>query len=166
MTTNSGVSQRQVRSGGAHRVPRRRSAVTRTVAAGGVVVCMGAAYEVTAPTVHALSIVFRTPEANGSTDEVRVNILHGNIFDPQLGLLGANVSNNSTTGKGTTSTANNPLVDNFIFDNPITRLINAVLNAEFVFGPAAAGHQQRDSDQLLLLQHLQSAGQHLRRERQ
>jgi hypothetical protein len=103
------------------------------------VVCIGAVYEVTAPTVHALSIVFRTPQANGTTDETRINVLHGNIFDPQLGILGGNVSNNSTTGAGATSTANNPLVNNPLFNNPITRLINSVLNAEFVIGGGASG---------------------------
>jgi hypothetical protein len=139
MIPGNGSSRRQLTSTGVHRRPRKRSALTRTVAAGGVVVCMGAAYAVTAPTVHALSIVFRTPEANGTTNEVRVNILHGNIFDPQLGLLGPNVSNNSTTGNGTISTANNPLVDNFIFDNPIMRLLNDLLSAEIVIGGAAAG---------------------------
>lgn len=139
MTRNSGYGRQAGVSGAAHRRPRKRSPLTRVVAAGGAVVCIGAAYEVTAPTVHALSIVFHSPDASGNTNEVRVNVLHGNIFDPQLGLLGANVSNNSTSADGTTSTANNPLVNNFIFDNPITRFWNAILNAEIVIGGAAAG---------------------------
>jgi hypothetical protein len=113
--------------------------VTRVVAAGGAVICLGAAYEITAPTVHALSFVFRTPDGSGHTNEMRINVLQGNIFDPQLGILGANVSNNSTTGNGTSSTPNNPLVNNPLFNNPVTRLINAVLNAEFVIGGAASG---------------------------
>jgi hypothetical protein len=139
MIRSGGYARQQEAATGAHRRPRKPSPLTRAVAAGAVVVCIGAAYEMAAPAVHALSIVFRTPDGQGNTNEVRVNILHGNIFDPQLGILGANVSNNSTTGDGAVSTPNNPLVDNFIFDNPITRLINAVLNAELVFGPAAAG---------------------------
>jgi len=139
MTRSSGYGRQPGMNMAAHRRPRKRSPLTRVVAAGGAVVCIGAAYEVTAPTVQALSIVFYSPDGSGSTNEVRVNILQGNIFDPQLGLLGANVSNNSTSANGTTSTANNPLVNNFFLDNPITRLINAVLNAEFVIGGAGTG---------------------------
>jgi hypothetical protein len=139
MTRSGGYGWQQDTTRGAHRKPRKRSPLTRAVAAGGAVVCIGSAYQLTAPAVHALSIVFRSPDGQGNTNEVRVNILHGNIFDPQLGLLGANVSNNSTSASGTTSTPNNPLVDNFIFDNPITQLINAVLNYELVIGGAASG---------------------------
>jgi hypothetical protein len=112
--------------------------LTRTVAAGGAVVCIGAAYEATAPTVHALSIVFYTPQANGTTNELRVDLAQGNIFDPQLGLLGSNVSNNSTTGKGAIGTSNNPLTY-LIVNNPIIRLLNTLWNREIVIGPAAAG---------------------------
>src|SRR2546421_6845848 len=136
MTRSSGYGRQQETTSGAHRRLGKRSPFTRAIAAGGAVVCIGAAYEVTAPTVHALSIVFRSPAGNGTTNEMRVNFLQGNIFDPQLGILGANVSNNSTTGSGASSTPNNPLVNNFVFDNPITLLINAVLNAEFVIGGA------------------------------
>jgi hypothetical protein len=141
MTPGSGIGDysRQVGKAAAHRRPRKRSALTRVVAAGGAVVCIGAAYEVTAPTVHALSIVFRAPDGNGGTNETRINILQGNIFDPQLGLLGPNVSNNSTSADGVKSTPNNFLVNNPIFDNPITRFINALLSAEIVIGGAASG---------------------------
>jgi hypothetical protein len=138
MTTDSGVSQRQLRGTGAHKAPRKRSVLTRTIAAGGAVVCIGAVYEMTAPTVHALSIVFRTPQANGTTDEVRINVLHGNIFDPQLG-LGVNASNNSTTPIGAFSTSNNPLVNNPVVNNPITRLLLSLWEREIVFGSAAGG---------------------------
>jgi hypothetical protein len=119
-------------------MPRKRSVLTRTVAAGGAIVCIGAAYEATAPTVHALSIVFYTPQANGTTNELRVDLAQGNIFDPQLGLLGSNVSNNSTSGNGTIGTSNNPL-SNLIINNPIIRLLNTLWNREIVIGPAAAG---------------------------
>ena len=141
MTPGSGINDgpRQVSTRAAHRRPRKRSALTRVVAAGGAVVCIGAAYEVTAPTVHALSIVFHSPATDGTTNETRINILQGNIFDPQLGFLGANVSNNSTGANGTTSTANNFLVNNPLFNNPIIQLIIAILNAEIVIGGAATG---------------------------
>jgi hypothetical protein len=135
---NSG-GQRPSSRTGSHRKPTTRSVLTRTIAAGGAVVCIGTAYQVTTPVAHALSIVFHNPDGNGGTNEVRVNVFQGNIFDPQLALLGANVSHNSTGSNGTISTANNPLVDNFIFNNPITQLINAILNAEIVIGGAASG---------------------------
>jgi hypothetical protein len=138
MTPGSGANRRQRRTSGAHRVPRRRSVLTRTVAAGGAIVCIGAAYEATAPAVHALSIVFYTPQANGTTNELRVDLAQGNIFDPQLGLLGSNVSNNSTSGNGAIGTSNNPL-SNLILNNPIIRLLNTLWNREIVIGPAAAG---------------------------
>lgn len=138
MTPGSGATRRQRRTSGAHRVPRKRSVLTRTVAAGGAIVCIGAAYEATAPTVHALSIVFYTPQANGTTNELRVDLAQGNIFDPQLGLLGSNVSNNSTSGNGAIGTSNNPL-SNLILNNPIIRLLNTLWNREIVIGPAAAG---------------------------
>jgi hypothetical protein len=139
MTRDGGLGRQQDISSGAHRRPRKRSAMSRAVAAGGAVICIGAVYEVTAPTVQALTIVFRSTGGTGQTNEVRVNILHGNVFDPQLGLLGANVSNNSTSSNGTFSTVGNPLVDNLLFNNPFTKLIDAFWNRELVFGPAASG---------------------------
>lgn len=138
MTPGSGANRRQRRTSGSHRMPRKRSVLTRAVAAGGAVVCIGAAYEATAPTVHALSIVFYTPQANGTTNELRVDLAQSNIFDPQLGLLGSNVSNNSTSGNGAIATSNNPL-SNLILNNPIIRLLNTLWNREIVIGPAAAG---------------------------
>jgi hypothetical protein len=139
MTWDRGEGRQQDISVGTHRRPRKRSALSRAIAAGGAVVCIGTVYEVTAPTVQALTIVFRSTDGTGQTNEVRVNILHGNVFDPQLGLLGANVSNNSTSSNGTFSTANNPLVNNLLFNNPFTKLIDAFWNRELVFGPAASG---------------------------
>jgi hypothetical protein len=139
MTPGSGAHRRQCRTSGAHRAPRKRSALTRTVAAGGAVVCIGAAYEATAPTVHALSIVFYNPQANGTTNELRVDLAQNNIFDPQLGILESNDSNNSTTGNGAIGTSNNFLVNNPIVNNPITRLLSSLWNREIVFGNAGAG---------------------------
>ena len=140
MTPGSGGRRRQVRQSGVHRKTReRRPILTRTVAAAAAVVCIGAAYEATAPTVHALAFVFRSPDGNGDTNEVRINILQGNIFDPQLNILGNNVSDNSSTAGGATSIGKNPLIDNFLIDNPITQFINKFWNQTLVFGSAAAG---------------------------
>lgn len=166
MIRDSGYSRQQDTSRGAHRTPRKRSPLIRAVAAGGAFVCLGAVYEVTAPTVHALSIVFRTPQADGSTNEVRVNVLHANVFDPQLGILGPNVSNNSTTGNGTISTANNPLVDNLLFNNPFTRLIEGLWNQELVFGRPAGSGPVNNVTQISFgsFNIFQPAGEHVRRE--
>jgi hypothetical protein len=140
MTPGSGGCRRQVRRSGAHRKTReRRPILTRTLAAAAAVVCLGAAYEATAPTVHALAIVFRTPDGNGNTNEVRINILQGNIFDPQLNILGNNVSDNSTSIGGAASIGKNPLVDNLLFNNPITQFIERFWNQTIVFGSAATG---------------------------
>jgi hypothetical protein len=140
MTPGSGRRRRQARRCGAHRKTRqRRPVLTRTIAAGAAIVSLGAAYEATAPTVHALAIVFRNPDGNGGTNEVRINILQGNIFDPQLAILGNNVSDNSSTAGGAVSTGKNLLVDNPFVNNPLTQLINRWWNQEIVFGPAASG---------------------------
>ena len=63
-----GASRRQRRRAGAHRKQRTRSrsALRRTVVVGGAVVCIGLAYEVSAPTGNALSIVIPVGGANGS----------------------------------------------------------------------------------------------------
>jgi len=98
MTPDDGAGRRRRKKRGAHRVPRKRSALTRVVAVGGAVVCIGVAYEVNTPTADALSIVIPVGDANGKGNTIQINILEGNIFDPQLGILGGNVSNNSTIG--------------------------------------------------------------------
>jgi hypothetical protein len=92
-----GACRRQRKKRGAHRALRKRSALTRIVAGGGAVVCIAVAYEVGTPIAEALSIVIPVGDA-GSGNTIRINILEGNIFDPQLGINGANVSNNSTSG--------------------------------------------------------------------
>ncbi len=78
-------------------MPRKRSAVTRAVAAGGAVACIGVAYELGTPIAEALSIVIPLGDTSGSGNTITINIFEGNIFDPQLG-LGGNLSNNTTMG--------------------------------------------------------------------
>lgn len=95
ISDRSGTGRRQVKKTGKHRKPgKQRSALTRTVAAGGAAVAIGVAYEVSAPLADALSIVFH----DGKGSATQLNIVEGNIFDPQLGLSGKNVSNNETLG--------------------------------------------------------------------
>ena len=83
---------------GIHRMPRKPSVMTRTVAAGGVAAggaacCLGLLGDGTAPTANAFSTTFVEP--NGTT--VQLNILQGNVILPQFG-LGGNSSNISTIG--------------------------------------------------------------------
>jgi hypothetical protein len=99
MTPDGNAAGRRQRTrSGAHRVPRKRSALARIVAGGGAVVCIAVAYEVSSPIAEALSIVIPVGDAGGSGNTIQINILEGNIFDPQLGINGGNVSNNSTVG--------------------------------------------------------------------
>jgi hypothetical protein len=79
---------------GAHRVPRKqRSVATRTAMAGGAAVCIGLLAEVNLPDAHALAILLAGP--NGTATQI--NILEGNIIDPQFNPFG-NVSHNTTIG--------------------------------------------------------------------
>jgi hypothetical protein len=90
--------RRQPKKTGAHRKRRKHhSALTRTVAAGGAAICIGAAYDLSTPTADALSILIPGRTVDGVGNTTRINIFEGNIFMPQLG-LGGNVSNNSTVG--------------------------------------------------------------------
>jgi hypothetical protein len=93
-------------TGGVHRAPRKRSALTRTAAVGGAVVCIGMAYELGAPTADALSMVIPLGDGNGTGNTLRINILEGNILNPQLGIARGNVSNNSTIGGVGTGSGN------------------------------------------------------------
>lgn len=86
------------RKAGAHRRPRkRRSLLTRTVAASGAALCIGAVYELGAPTAEALSILLPGRTVDGVSNATRINILEGNIFNPQFG-FGGTTSNNTTFG--------------------------------------------------------------------
>jgi hypothetical protein len=83
---------------GSHRMPRKPSVMTRTVAAGGVAAggaacCLGLLGDGTLPTANAFSASFVEP--NGTT--VQLNILQGNVILPQFN-PGGNSSNISTVG--------------------------------------------------------------------
>ncbi len=82
---------------GRHRAPRTHQRIlVRAVGVGGVAACIGLLAEVGAPDAEALSILL--PAGNGNATQI--NILEGNVFDPQFGLggNGSNTSHNSTIG--------------------------------------------------------------------
>ncbi|MBV9639894.1 MAG: hypothetical protein JO330_10120 [Mycobacteriaceae bacterium] len=88
---------------GMHSLPRSRSVVTRTIAAGGAAFCFGMVSDLTAPSANALSIVIPAGViGNGNTTQI--NILSGNIINPQIG--GQNLSNNSTIGNAASGNGN------------------------------------------------------------
>jgi len=114
------VGRGQRTAKGAHRkASKRRRVLTRTVAAGGAALCIGAAYEVSTPNADALSILL--PGRSGST--TRVNILEGNVFNPQLGIGGGSTSNNSTIGN--------------VWMNQGNNVINQLLSAQINLGGSA-----------------------------
>jgi hypothetical protein len=125
MTPNSAnARRRQPKKAGAHRRRRKhRSALTRTVAAAGAAICIGAAYDISTPTADALSILLPGRTVNGVGNTTRINIFEGNIFMPQLG-LGRNVSNNSTVGNIAIGNGND--------------IISKLLNFEIRLGGAVA----------------------------
>ncbi|MBY0289237.1 MAG: hypothetical protein K2X52_19170 [Mycobacteriaceae bacterium] len=84
---------------GAHRkVPTRRTALASSVAAGGAALSIGAASYLGVPTAEALSILLPGPEVDGAGSATRINILEGNVFNPQFGLDGNNSSTNLVIG--------------------------------------------------------------------
>jgi len=84
---------------GAHRkVPARRTALASSVAAGGAALGIGAASYLGAPTAEALSILLPGPEVDGAGSATRVNILEGNVFNPQISASGNNSSTNMIIG--------------------------------------------------------------------
>jgi len=80
---------------GAHRAPprARKSVAVRAITVGGAALCIGIAAEMNAPDAEALSILL--PMGNGSATQI--NILEGNVIDPQFNPAG-NTSNNTTIG--------------------------------------------------------------------
>ena len=48
-------------------------------------ICIGAAYDISTPSADALSILLPGRTADGVGNSTRINILEGNIFNPQLG---------------------------------------------------------------------------------
>lgn len=95
----SGAGRPQRLTQGAQKKGRTRTRKARTYAAvaGGAVACTGVAFGVSTPIAEAFSIVIPV-NSGGSGNSVQVNILEGNVFDPQLGLLTGNSSNNTTGG--------------------------------------------------------------------
>ena len=82
---------------GRHRAPRQhRPILVRTIGVGGVACCIGFVAEMNAPDADALSIILPSGKGNAT----QINILEGNIFNPQFGLggNGSNTSHNSTIG--------------------------------------------------------------------
>ncbi len=57
-------------------------ALTRTVAAGGAALAIGAAGT---PTAGALTILLPGPTVDGESNTTRIDIFEGNIFNPQFG---------------------------------------------------------------------------------
>jgi hypothetical protein len=68
------------------------------VAAGGAALGIGAASYLGAPTAEALSILLPGPEVDGAGSATRVNILEGNVFNPQISASGNNSSTNMIIG--------------------------------------------------------------------
>jgi len=131
---NSDADRRDVRKLGNHRLRRkRRSAVKRTIAVGAAA-CIGVIAELDLPIADALTIVFNGAGVHGAGNTTQINILEGNVFDPQLTVQGDNVSSNSTaenvvTGNGESHHwAEEVLSMQFVFGTPVgngnTTLIN------------------------------------------
>jgi hypothetical protein len=117
----SGASRRLRKKAGAHRkARRRRAALTRTVAAGGAALAIGAAGT---PTAGALTILLPGPTVDGESNTTRIDIFEGNVFNPQFGIDG-NSSNNLSIGN--------------IAANLGNAIINQLLDVELNFGGAAA----------------------------
>jgi hypothetical protein len=82
---------------GRHRAPsKKQQIVVRIIGIGAAAGCIALVSEMNAPDAEALSILL--PAGNGNATQI--NILEGNVFDPQFGLggNGSNESNNSTIG--------------------------------------------------------------------
>src|ERR1700761_8289803 len=89
-----GARQIAPRHRGRHRTPRKRQQILiRTVWVSGAAACIGLVAEINAPDAEALSLLL--PSGNGNATQI--NILEGNVIDPQIG-VGDNTSNNSTIG--------------------------------------------------------------------
>jgi hypothetical protein len=96
--TGAGRLQSQKKSAHKKRRTRTRAGLTVTAVAGGAVACTGVAFGV-APIAEAFSMMIPVSDGSGGTgNNIQVNILEGNVFDTQLGILGGNVSNNATGG--------------------------------------------------------------------
>lgn len=88
-----GVGAPAAQSNGAHRCSPGQPMAVRVIAAGGAALCIGFLAEMNAPDADALAILL--PSGNGNATQI--NILEGNIFNPQFG-MGDNTSNSRTIG--------------------------------------------------------------------
>ena len=88
----SDAGWREISKSGSHRTPHnQQSLVIRTIAVGGAAVCIGLVAEMNPPDADALSILL--PAGNGNATQI--NILEGNVFNPQFG--GGGNGNAATT---------------------------------------------------------------------
>ena len=96
MTPGSSGADRRMpdNRGGRHRSTRKKAPiVVRTIGLGAAAGCIALVAEMNAPDAEALSILL--PMGNGSATQI--NILEGNVIDPQFNPAG-NTSNNTTIG--------------------------------------------------------------------
>ncbi|KXW62691.1 hypothetical protein MPHL43072_25900, partial [Mycolicibacterium phlei DSM 43072] len=61
------------------------------------------------PSADALSIVLPGRSSDGTANATRINILEGNVFNPQFAITGGNTSNNNTIGNVFMNLGNNIL---------------------------------------------------------
>lgn len=99
MTPDTSGAGRSVpkKSRARHRAPRtHRPILVRAIGVGGAAACIGLLAEMNAPDAEALSILLPA----GGNNATQINILEGNVFDPQFGVggNGSNTSHNSTIG--------------------------------------------------------------------
>lgn len=110
MSSDRNGADRRRRRAGAHRKSRRtRSWVARSLVAGSAAVCIGTAYDMGIPSADALSIVLPGRSSDGTANATRINILEGNVFNPQFAITGGNTSNNNTIGNVFMNLGNNIL---------------------------------------------------------
>ena len=96
MTPDSSGAYRRApdNTGGRHRTTRRKAPiVVRTIGVGAVAGCIALVAEMNAPDAEALSILLPM----GNDNATQINILEGNVIDPQFNPAG-NTSNNTTIG--------------------------------------------------------------------
>ena len=108
---------------GRHRAPsKKQQIVVRIIGIGAAAGCIALVSEMNAPDAEALSILL--PAGNGNATQI--NILEGNVFDPQLTVQGDNVSSNSTA-------------ENVVAGNGESHhWAEEVLSMQFVFGTQSA----------------------------
>lgn len=98
--------QSELNRGGAHRMPRKQATLSRAIAVGGAACCIGAVAEGTAPSAEALSIVLPGGGLNGNGNTTQLNILEGNVINPQFSFWDGNTGSNSIIGNITKGNGN------------------------------------------------------------